>query len=372
MGDGRHPCWLQKIDGHLDGTNSNLTTLLYTCYAAEDKYRITCVQKEEMQEMKENTWRKFLENIIADGREKQRIANELGVNPVTLSRWVTGETNPRQENLRRLFKALPAHRETLTRLIREEYPAFDIPATGDEPEQIPAEIYRRILNMHVNVQESQRSWYLADLILQLALGQLDPDGLGMALTIAYCMPPSGPQRKVRSLRQSTGRGTSPWNTYLDREPLFLGIESLAGYAISTGHLIAVQSREEESFIPIRWEKWEESAIASPIHLAGRFAGCLIVSSTQPEYFLPFRQKIVEQYTELLTLAFRSDEFYTYQDIELGVMPSLEIQQRFRQKVSDTLREALRGNRLLTSNEAEQIVWTALEAELLDMRVADHM
>ncbi len=58
------------------------------------------------------------------------------------------------------------------------------------------------------------------------------------------------------------------------------------------------------------------------------------------------------------------------------MPSLEIQQplfqRFRQKVSDTLREALRGNRLLTSNEAEQIVWTALEAELLDMRVADHM
>lgn len=325
--------------------------------------------------MKENTWRKFLENIIADGREKQRIANELGVNPVTLSRWITGETKPRQENLRRLFKALSGHRETLIRLIREEFPAFDLPPVEDEPEQIQAEIYRRILNLHVNVQDSQRPWYLSDLILQLALGQLDPDGLGMAITIAYCMPPSGPARKVRSLRQSTGRGTSPWNTYLDREPLFLGIESLAGYAISTGHMIAIQSRDDESYIPIRWDKWEKSAVASPIRLGGRFAGCMIVSSTQPEYFLPERQKITEQYTELLTLAFRSEEFYAYQDIELGVMPSLEIQQslfqHFRQPVSDTLREALRENRLLTSNEAEQIVWTALEAELLDMRVPDY-
>src|SRR5205085_7945850 len=128
------------------------------------------------------------------------------------------------------------------------------------------------------------------------LGQLDPNNLGMAITIAYCMPPSGVAQKVRSLRQVAGRGTLPWNTYLDQEPLFLGIEALAGYAVTVGHLVAVQSRTEMTQVSVRWEKWEESAIGSPIMLGGRIAGCLIVSSTQPGYFLEFRQKLIGQYT----------------------------------------------------------------------------
>ncbi len=325
--------------------------------------------------MEAAAWRKLLETIIVDPQERQRIANELGVNPVTLVRWSRGETNPRRENLQRLLQALPAQQQTLTRLLAEEFPAFDLLASEDLSEQIPAEIYSRILNTYVNVPPVQRSWYLSDLILQLALGQLDPNYLGMAMTIAVCMPPSGAACKVRSLRQNAGRGTPPWNTYLDQEILFLGIESLAGYAVSLGHLVSVQSRTEQTHAPVRWEEWEQSAIASPILLGGRVSGCLIVSSTQPEYFLPFRQELIEQYSELLTLVFRPEEFYAHQEIALSLMPSSETQHirfsQFRQRVSDVLREAFRAQRPITTTEAEQIVWVDLEAELLDLPVSYH-
>ena len=326
-------------------------------------------------EMEATTWRKLLENIIADAQERQRIANKLGVNPATLVRWARGETNPRQENLQRLLKALPEQQETLARLLSEEFPAFDMPVGEDISEQIPAEIYSRILNTYVNMQDTQRSWYMSDLIMQLALGQLDPNYLGMAITIALCMPPSGVAHKVRSLRQNTGRGTPPWNTYLDQGLLFLGIESLAGYAVSVGHLVAVQSRTEQTFTPVRWEEGEESAVASPILLGGRIAGCLIISSTQPGYFLEFRQKLIEQYTALLTLAFRSEEFYALRDIELSLMPSQEVQRlrfsKFRQRVSDVMREASQKQRPVTVREAEQIVWADLEADLLGLPVSHH-
>jgi len=315
-------------------------------------------------------WRTLLENVIADAQERQRVANVLGVNPVTLARWVRGESIPRRDNLQRLVKALPAQQQTLTRLLANEFPAFDLSRDEDVSEQIPAEIYSRILNTYVTTQDAQRTWYLSDLIMQLALGQLDPNNLGAAITIAHCMPPSGIDHKVRSLRQMAGRGTYPWNTFLDQEPLFLGIEALAGYAAAVGHLVAVQSRDEMTQVSVRWEKWEESAVASPVLLGGRIAGCLIVSSTQPGYFLEFRQKLIRQYTELLTLAFRPEEFYAHQQIELSQMPSDEVQNmrisRFRQRVSEVLQDTFRESRPITMMEAEQIVWADLEAELLDL------
>jgi hypothetical protein len=155
--------------------------------------------------------------------------------------------------------------------------------------------------------------------------------------------------------------------------LFLGIESLAGYAVSVGHLVPIQSRTELTQVSVRWEEWEESAVASPILQGGRVAGCLIVSSTQPGYFLPFRQKLIGQYTELLTLAFRSEQFYTHEDIELGLMPSYEVQiprfSQFRQRISEALRDAFREGRSMTAEGAEEIVWADLEAELLGLSVS---
>ncbi len=66
-------------------------------------------------------WRELLGKIIRDTQEKQRIANELGISSVTLTRWVAGESRPRPQNLRLLINALPDYRRTFLELIPEEF-----------------------------------------------------------------------------------------------------------------------------------------------------------------------------------------------------------------------------------------------------------
>src|SRR5258708_33965467 len=138
----------------------------------------------------------------------------------------------------------------------------------------------------------------------------------MAFDLGQWMSPAGATHKIRSLRQNAGRGTPPWNAYLEQEPLLLGAESLAGYAVTVGHPVVQQSRAEQTHVPARWVEGEESAVACPIFLGGRIAGCGVVSSTQPDYFLPFRQRLIEKYPELLTFACRAEELYGIEDMEL--------------------------------------------------------
>ena len=52
-------------------------------------------------------WRALLGDIINNVAERDRIANEIGVHPVTLTRWVSGDSSPRSHNLRQLLRALP-------------------------------------------------------------------------------------------------------------------------------------------------------------------------------------------------------------------------------------------------------------------------
>lgn len=69
-------------------------------------------------------WRELLRSSIENSQERQRIASELGVNPMTLMRWVNGESVPRSKNLRRLFSALPQHRNHLIKLIGQKFKGF--------------------------------------------------------------------------------------------------------------------------------------------------------------------------------------------------------------------------------------------------------
>src|SRR2546430_7464350 len=72
-----------------------------------------------MQEQSE-TWRSLLKTIISDPHEKQRLSEELGIKPITLSRWASSESDPRPQNLRHLLSAIPQQREQMLELIREE------------------------------------------------------------------------------------------------------------------------------------------------------------------------------------------------------------------------------------------------------------
>jgi transcriptional regulator with XRE-family HTH domain len=316
------------------------------------------------------TWRELLGNAISDPQERQRIANELGVTPVSLNRWAKGETTPREQILRRLLQALPEQRTLLLALLRIEFPNFT--ATPEErgiavSDEIPSAFYSRALNAYATTPDTQRFWSISNLILQQALGQLDPNQVGMAITIVQCMPPKG--GKVLSLRERVGRGTPPWNTNLEQQAIFLGAESLAGAAVMEGHPAVLQDRRKnEGLYPAHWVEWEESAAAIPLLRAGKIAGSLLVSCTQPNYFLPNRYKLIQNYAQLISLVFEAQEFYAPQEIELRVMPNYHTQERhlsgFRQRVSTLMIESARNRRSLTIIDAERLAWQQLEDELI--------
>ena len=313
------------------------------------------------------TWRDVLGSVIQDPQERRRIATELGINPVTLTRWVNKDASPRPQSLQRLLKALPQHRKVLLELVVNEFEGFATEAE-DLLHRIPSEFYNRVLRTLATIPKVLRFASLCDLILQQALEQLDPQRIGLAIIVVRCMLPSQ-EGKIRSLRESVGRGTQPWEGKLDQQAILLGAESLAGHAVTLGHPVANQNLSEgKSLSPGYHGYLEESAAAAPIMLEGNIAGCLLVSSTQSNYFLPSRQALIESYADLIALAFEPEEFYEAKCIELGLVPFQEVQQAylsgFRQRLTETMLQAARNQHPLAIAQAEQLVWQQFEEELL--------
>lgn len=319
-------------------------------------------------------WRALLGQLIHDPQERHRIASELGANPATLVRWTHNETNPRLQNLQQLLKAVPQHRQKLRELIAEEFPEFANSEDDYFPEntsiEIPSGTYSSVLHTYITAPKRQRFWLVSNLILQEALRQLDPHQLGMTISLAQCIPPAKGE-KVRSLREYVGRGTHPWKATMKHEVAYLGIESLAGYALSNSRLFAIQDRSESpTLYPARWLEWEQSALACPIMREGRFAGCLLVSSAQPRYFVPYREALIQNYAELIVLAFEPTEFYNQHHIQLDMMPDFDVQEKsfstLRQRIAKAMAEGSKRQPPITIMEAEQLVWQQLEEEFLEL------
>src|SRR5438874_6631271 len=320
------------------------------------------------------TWRELLGSIIQDPQERRRLANELGINPVTLTRWVNNESSPRSQSIQRLLNALPQHRKALLDQLLDEFGGLiaetESSLTEDLLFKIPSEFYIRVLRTRATIPKVLRFSSLCDLILQQALEQLDPNRVGIAVTVVRCMPPSA-DKKIRSLRESVGRGTPPWESNLDQQAILLGAESLAGHTVSLGRLVENQDlSEKQSLSPGYHGQWEESAAAAPIMLEGKVSGCLLVSSSQPNYFQQSRQTLIESYADLIALTFDAIEFYDTWQIELGLVPFQEVQKLylsgFRQRLSETMIQATKNQQPLTIFEAEQIVWQQFEQELLGL------
>ncbi len=324
-----------------------------------------------MQEQLE-TWRSLLKTIISDPHERQRLAEELGIKSITLSRWANNESDPRPQNLRHLLTALPQQREQMLELIREEtgFEEFTSAGFDDSSIDIPSAFYNRVFSARSSTVESMRFWSISNLILQQAISQLDPDRLGIALNVVRCMIPSPSDQKVHSLRESVGFGTHPWSGGLEQKAMFLGAESLCGYVATICRPASNQNVDDkQNLIPAHKVEHEKSASVHPILFAGRIAGCLLVSSTQYNYFLPHsRLTLIENYANLLALAFEPEEFFEPQDIELRVMPNQEEQKKrfadFRQRVANTMIDGSRNKRPVNNLQAERIVWQQLEEELL--------
>lgn len=316
------------------------------------------------------TWREFLALIIKDPQEKQRLAKELGVHHITLTRWTIGEGKPRLQLLQKLLAALPGQREELTSLIVKELPEFSptITATEQPSDEIPSAFYRRMLRTLADLSPSLHFWTLCDGVLRQILEQIDPHRLGMSAILAQCMPPLYEQN-VRSLREVVGRGTPPWSRELENKAIFLGAESLAGAAAMNAHQYYEPDLQKDGRVPVKITSWERSSVTTPVMRHGRVAGSLITSSTQQDYFSDTRRALLQQFADLLIIVFRPEDFFDPSLITLGIMPPEEQQIPVLNTFRERYHMHLRGlPQSISHQEAETQVWSQLEEELLEMNL----
>lgn len=318
-------------------------------------------------------WSVVLQNIIRSTAERKRLASALGMSDMTLMRWASGESNPQRPHLIRLIQVLqPKHREDIVNAFEEYYPEINSWLKGDVTETISSEFFAQVLNVRTMTTESLRFWRISDMVLKQALLQLDPNNIGMAIKLIQCMPPK--DGKIRSIRECAGKGTPPWTADLEHDVLFLGLESMSGYATESRHFVNNNDLRKNKTVPAYQGEFEISAVAHPIHLEGRIAGCLLASSTQEGYFSQQRVALLAAFSDLISLAFDKKDFYKPSLLELRFMPQPEVQKpiiaTFRDRVTKKFQTSARSGSRLSNTEVELEVWQEIEDELLSLRDED--
>jgi GAF domain len=317
-----------------------------------------------------SSWRGLLRDIVSNHVERERIANEIGIRSITLTRWANGESHPRPNNIRQLLHALPRQqRDLLTESLEEEHVDLSDPSINDQPDEVEYAFIRQVFETRATTPANLLFWSLSRRVMQQALRRLDPERVGMSITLVQCMPPSS-DGKIHSLRESMGLGTPPWPGDLEQQAMFLGAESLAGHVVTNSRPETINDlRVDNSLLPAYQTEYEVSATAHPILYTNHVAGCLLVSSTQPNYFLSqARLSLILDFTQLIGLAFTPEQFYPPDSIELRLMSSLKVQRdlftTFQQRIITLMKESFNASRTLTRFEAEQAVWKQFEEELI--------
>lgn len=319
------------------------------------------------------TWREFLGELISDSHERQRIADLIDVSPITLQRWANDKSMPRQDNLRLLLDSdvlSPQKRQQLLSLLQRDFPGFIDYSRIEAHEQseIPATFYAQVLNTFTNSPVSMRENTLVTMIIQQIMHHLHGQQHGILVAIARCVTPAD-SHAVRSLMMSNGRATAPWDQDIERQTQFFGAESQTGHALISRHPIVIQARQEKQrLFPHHYLPAEESSAAYPILIADRTAGSLCIVSTQPQFFTQLRINLLQNYVDLLVLAFEPASFYDLTAVKLGIMPPRDQQQpylqNFQRRVTRHIVHATKMGKSLTSREAELLVWQEIEEELL--------
>ncbi len=319
------------------------------------------------------TWRALLEYIIKNPAERQRIAQAVQVNPITLGRWARNESQPRPENLVALGEAISSEfSATFAQLLVQEFPLHaQTPLPPRPDDALPsATFYANFLNSYVTTSPPLFPQALHDLIFQEAIERLDPDRVGLAISVVSCVLPHH-GKIVRSLREIDGRGTPPWQDDIAHRSMFLGLESLAGASVSLFRSLSFQGEKEPfTLLPPADDGYEQSAAASPISRQSKIAGCLVVSSTQPRYFSSERIQLIEHYAHLLALAFEPHQFVMHQDIQLHLMPRYEMQipllRGFQQRVTHKFVQATQKNQPIILQDTYEQVWQDIEEDLIKL------
>jgi len=258
-------------------------------------------------------------------------------------------------------------RDLLARIIDD--PQEKQSVADASPEGIPVTLYNRVLHLLCTTSYERRFWTTSTAVLNDALKRLDPDRLGLQLSIQQCMAPAY-GNTVRCLRARLALGTPPWSELVEQKRFF-GAESLVGFATSIGRQHTMVTINEKQRLPDYLPEHTMSAVASPIIYIGRVAGCLLVVSTQPGYFCqPALLDLIQNYAELLMLAFHPEDFYDLECIELQPMPSFQVQRSYlsslQQRILGLLKKAATDHNPLNYDVAEQQALWQVEEEFLQL------
>src|SRR5260370_27747831 len=116
---------------------------------------------------KPSSWRELLASIISNPAERERIAAEAGVRPITLTRWINGEAKPRPQNLHSLIKALPKQHQDQFRELIEGEGSLSYAVLSGEREQLEEIPYKFINRSEEHTSELQSH---LNLVCRLLLG----------------------------------------------------------------------------------------------------------------------------------------------------------------------------------------------------------
>jgi hypothetical protein len=318
--------------------------------------------------LQSRTWRELLGQLVETPAEKQRVADALGIRTWTLTRWVNDLVDPRLRYLKRVPELFPSHREQLIELIAAEFPDIfsEAMALREDMTAIPFDFYARLLAAYAHTDSSLASWSISHLGLLQALTQLDPERLGLEIILLQCTPPVAGQ-PVRTLCERAGIGAHAQERGVGWHVAFRGAESFAGYAISYGRPAVIQDLSIDPGLFISLDGTEKSIAAYLLQRRGQIAGCLLVTSPQLDYFSQARCDLVNQYANLLALAFSDEDFYPPNRIVLHklawhVARQQDTNMQFPALVMKVLQEAHPGT--LLQADAERMVLHKLEADLL--------
>lgn len=323
-----------------------------------------------METLSPQSWRVILRRVVKPAGERQRLAHIIGLAPMTLARWISGESVPHKAHILRLLHVVnPSLRDELLDALEADFPDIRLLYQNEGIEQLSSAFFAELLNIRATTSGPLLFHRVSQAVLDKAILLLDPHRLGMAITIARCMPPTPEHnQKIYSLKELAGRGTPPWKPDLEPESIFLGAESLGGYVTQKGYFSNVADLKAESRRQIRRTEYEISAAAYPIMLSGSIAGCIIASSTQLDYFSKEYMELLEVFSHLASLAFENSEFYPLSSISLQMMPSKEVQLpiigTFWGRAMDIQEETIQQGVSISNAEAEQQALRAIEAELL--------
>jgi hypothetical protein len=327
-------------------------------------------------------WYERLSGLIGDLHAQADLARAAGISPERLECWLKGAISLCPYELYRLFCALPEHHQWLLELVAQEFARLARQGSeGGEAGEVAPVFYDRVLNAATHVPQPLRAWVVSNLVLQQAIIHLDPSRQGLTLLIARCMPPSR-GGCVRTLRVSLWSHTSRTNAAPrlsaspESEAFFYGRDSLAGYTVSQAQPVVLELQEDGSlpFVHVIAREQTRSAAACPVMRGGRVAGCLLAISPQASYFTPPLLQLLHTYSDLLLLAFESEEFYERECISLVMLPPLEVQRPYlqsqRRRMVAMMKAAREQAATLEIGQAEALVWRQIEEELLTLVLSE--